>query len=120
MCTPQSANFPMVSGSKITSQLSTVSVAEPLLHRLDIVADAGGAPHVVDRVGVARVVARGALGDGGHMLESIGQLGLVERLEHAGLDLALQEGAGRHHHVIAGAAGQQLRLQHLVAESNTS
>jgi hypothetical protein len=51
----------------------------------------------------------------GHMLERLGSLRLVERLEHAGLDLALQEGAGGHHHVIAGAAGQQLRLQHLVA-----
>src|SRR3546814_1459705 len=39
---------------------------------------------------------------------------LGELLEHAGLDLARGEAAGRHHDVVAGAARQQLGLEDLV------
>ena len=43
------------------------------------------------------------------------QFGDVEFLECAGFDLALQEGAGGHNHVIAGGPSQQFRLKHFVA-----
>jgi hypothetical protein len=48
------------------------------------------------------------------MLARFGQLGLVELLEHAGLDLVGEEGSGRHHDVVACRAGEQLGLKHLV------
>ena len=41
----------------------------------------------------------------------VGQLRAVELEERTGLHLARQEVVGRHHHVIAGAPGQQLALQ---------
>jgi hypothetical protein len=43
------------------------------------------------------------------------QLGAVDRLEYAGLDLPAQELHRRHHQVIARAAGEQLGLEHFVA-----
>ncbi|KAG1082927.1 hypothetical protein G6F40_014945 [Rhizopus arrhizus] len=42
-------------------------------------------------------------------------LALVQRQEHPGLDLAPEEVQGRHHHVVAAVAGQQLGLDHLIA-----
>ena len=88
--------------------------AQARVHRLDVVADAGGAPHVVDAVSVAGVVGGKPPGDLRPLVHDIGQLALVELLEHAGLDLALQEIGGRHHHVVARLAGEQLGLQRLV------
>ena len=85
-----------------------------LARLLDVVADAGRAPHVIDGVLVAGIVDREPLRDLGPDIAEIRQLALVELLEHAGLDLALEEIGGRHHHVVAGLAGEQLGLQHLV------
>src|SRR5579864_4037108 len=54
---------------------------------------------------------------GGDRRPGIGEvweLRLVEFLEHAGLDLPLEEISGRHHYVIAGLAGEKLRLQRVV------
>ena len=87
---------------------------ENLARLLDVVADAGRAPHVVDGVLVAGIVGRKPPRDLGPDVAEIGQLRLVELLEHAGLDLALQEIGGRHHHVVAGLAGEQLGLQRVV------
>ncbi|MNZ42204.1 hypothetical protein D3C78_597750 [compost metagenome] len=42
------------------------------------------------------------------------QLAAVQRLEHPGFDLLGQEHVGRHHHVVAGVAGQQLGFQGFV------
>src|SRR3546814_7594216 len=76
--------------------------------------DARCAPHIVDGIGIAGIVLGGALRDDvPHVLE-VRQLRLVELLEHAGLDLAREEAAGRHHDVVAGAARQQLGLEDLV------
>ena len=82
--------------------------------RLDVVADAGGAPHVVGGVIVAGIVDREPLGHHRPGVGEVRQLRLVELLENLRGDLALQEIAGRHHDVVAGLAGQQPRLQRLV------
>ena len=85
--------------------------------RLDlrlVVADAGGAPQVVHRVLVARVVQRDALGDLGVQVLQVGELRPVELLEHAGLDLPLEEGGRWHDDVVARAPGEQLGFQHFV------
>ncbi len=44
----------------------------------------------------------------------VGDLGLVERLQQAALDLRLGEHRTRHHDVVAGVAGHQLGMQRLV------
>ena len=87
---------------------------ENFAHLLDVVADPGGAPHVVDRVQVAGIVGGEPLRDLRPKIDQVRQLALVELLKDPGLDLALEEKAGRHHHVIAGLAGQQLGLQRIV------
>ena len=87
---------------------------EHVARLLDVVADAGRAPHVIDGVLVAGIVDREPLRDLRPDIAEIGQLRLVELLEHAGLDLALEEIGGRHHDVVAGFAGEQLGLQRLV------
>ena len=97
------------------SQLSILPSAPRQLARLlDVVADAGRAPHVVDGVLVAGIVGGEALRDLRPDIGEVRQLRLVELLENAGLDLALEEIGGRHHHVVAGFAGQQLGLQRVV------
>ena len=88
--------------------------AQRLARLLDVVADAGRAPHVVDGVGVAGIVAGQPLRDLGPHIGEVRQLGLVQLLKNAGLDLALEEIGRRHHHVVAGLAGQQLGLQRVV------
>lgn len=91
------------------------AATETLLQHLHVVADAGGADHVRHAVLVARVLGGDALH---HRRIEIGQvrdLALVQRQEHTGLDLATEEVQGRHHHVVAAVAGQQLGLDHLIA-----
>ncbi|MCY1295218.1 hypothetical protein D9M70_445470 [compost metagenome] len=88
--------------------------AQDRLHLVDVVADAGGAPHVVDGVFVARIVLRRTLHDHVPHIGKVRQLRLVELLEHAGGDLPLQEGCRRHDHVVTRTAREQLRLQDLV------
>lgn len=48
------------------------------------------------------------------LVRPVGQLGLVQFLEHAGLDLGFNELVGRHHQVVARVAGQQFGFQRLV------
>ena len=91
-----------------------LSRAEALAHGGQVYADAGRAPHVVDGVGIAGIVDGEALGDLGPGIAQVRELGLVEGLEHARPDQPLKERAGGHDDVVAGAAGQQLRLQDLV------
>ena len=87
---------------------------EDFLRHLDVVADAGGAPHVVGAVIVAGIVGRELLGHHRPGIGEVRQLRLVELQENLGRDLALQEIAGGNHDVVAGFAGQQPRLQRLV------
>src|SRR5690606_32829473 len=79
--------------------------AERLLDLANIVADADRAPHVVDGILAARIEDIGALAYHVPHVLDVGQLGLVELLEHPGLNLALEEAARRHDHVIAATAG---------------
>jgi hypothetical protein len=88
--------------------------AQRVLHLLDIVADAGRAPHIIDRIGVFGIVFLGPVRDHVPHVGQVWQLRLVKLLEHAGLDLPGQERARRHHHVVAGSAGEQLGLQDFV------
>jgi len=89
-------------------------VAEALLDLIDIDADAGGAPHVVDRILVARIVGGGALLDHVPHIRQVRQLRLVQLLEDAGRDLPRQEGGRRYDDIVPGAAGKQLGFQNLV------
>ena len=119
MWTPQSLNLASFSGLNTMSQEAIAASIGPsgfedLARLLDVVADAGRAPHVIDGVLVARIVDREPLGDLRPDVAEVRQFRFVELLEHAGLDLALQEIRGRHHHVVARFAGEQLRLQGLV------
>ncbi|CRR39207.1 hypothetical protein PAERUG_P45_London_17_VIM_2_12_12_04045 [Pseudomonas aeruginosa] len=87
-------------------------------HRLDlrrVVADAGGAPEVGEAVLVARIVDLQGLEQ--HRVEvlPVGQLGLVQLLQGAGLDLLGHEVVRREYHVVAGLAGHQLAVEGLVA-----
>ena len=81
---------------------------------LDVVADARRAPHVIDGVLIARIVDREPLADLRPDIVEVRELRLVELLEHAGLDLALEEIGRRHHHVVARFAGEELGFQRLV------
>ena len=82
--------------------------APGIRHALDLgnpVADADGAPevgHGVDPAGVERRVLEGRV-----EVDAIGDLGVVQGVQHAGLDHALHEVVGRHDHVIAGVAFAQ-------------
>ena len=89
-------------------------IAEDFAHFDLVGADAGGAPHVVDGVAVAFVIAVGAVFDQLPEMLAVGQFAVVEGLEGAGLDLALQELAGRHYDIVAGAAGEQFGLENFV------
>ena len=72
-------------------------------------------PQIGDRELVARVLQRDALEHFRIHLGQVGDLRLVQRQEHARLDLPAQETQRRHHQVIAAGTGQQLGLHHLVA-----
>ena len=87
---------------------------EHLLRHLDVIADAGGAPHVVGAVVVVGIVGGEPLGHDRPGVGEVRQLRLVEFQKHFRGDLALQEIAGGNHDVVAGFAGQQPRLQRLV------
>ena len=112
---PQSLNFARI--LRLEHDVPAVDFGagpENFPRHLDVVADAGRAPHVVGGVLIAGVV------DGelpGHHRPGVGQvrqLRLVELLEDIGLDLALQEIGGGNDDVIAGFARKQARLQRLV------
>jgi len=102
-----------LAGSKNTSQIDRLD-AERLLYLLGVVAEPDRAPHVVGGILIARVVLAGAVGHDIPHVGDVRQLGFVELLEDARLDLAGQEICGRHHDIVARTAGQQLGLEDLV------
>ncbi len=119
MWMPQSLNLASCSGLNTMSQDDIAASIGPssfqnLARLLDVVADAGGAPHVIDGVLVAGIVDREPLRDLRPDVAEVLELRLVELLEYAGLDLPLQEIGGRHHHVVAGLSGEELGLQRLI------
>jgi hypothetical protein len=63
---------------------------------------------------VARIVGGEALGDRRPHVDEVGEERLVEGLKGAGLDEAHDVGVGRNDDVVAGSAGEQLRLDDLV------
>lgn len=77
-------------------------------------ADQDGAVHVGHGEFIAGVVGFDQLHQLGVEVVPVGQLASVQRLEHAGFDLLGQEHVGRHHHVIARVAGEQLGLKGFV------
>ena len=115
MWTPQSLKLCQI--LRLEHDVPAVDLAirsKPLAHRLDVVADAGGAPHVVDGVLVAGIVNCQPLGDVGPDIAEIPKFAFIEFLENACLDLSFQEIGGRHHHIVTGFAGEQFCLKCLV------
>ena len=88
--------------------------SEDVARLLHVVADPGRAPHVVDRILVAGVVGGEPAGDLRPRMGEVRQLRLVELLEHARLDLPLEEIGGGNDDVVARLAGEQLGLQEVV------
>ncbi len=84
------------------------------LDLFDVVTDAVGTPQVRHGVLVTRIVLLQTLEQRRVEILVIGQQRLVELLERTGLDLLAEEVIGRHHHVIAGASGQQLGFKGFV------
>ena len=82
-------------------------VAQYFAHFANIDAQASGAPHVVNGIGVARVISLCAIFDHVPEVAGIGQLCQIQRLKYAGSYLALKKGAGRDNNVVSGAASQQ-------------
>jgi hypothetical protein len=89
-------------------------VAECGLDLVDIVSDAGRAPHIVDGILVVGIVVGEALHYLGPHVLQVRQLGFVKLLEDTGLDLACQERPSRYHDVVTRAASQQLGLKQVV------
>ena len=88
------------------------------LDLLGVEADADRAPHVREGVLVARVADRHRLEQVGVEVLPVRQLGLVQFLVDAGLDLLGQEVVRRHDDVVARFAGQQLGFEGFVAVEN--
>ncbi|MNJ21984.1 hypothetical protein D3C77_163490 [compost metagenome] len=90
--------------------------AQRSLDLLRVVADADGAPHVGERIFVARVAGvTNGLEQVFVEVLPVRQLGAVQLLVDAGLDLLGQEVVRRYYHVVAGLARQQLGLKGFVA-----
>ena len=89
--------------------------AQSLFDLTEVYANAGGAPHVVDRMRIVGIILFGARGNHVPHILKVRQLGGVQRLECPGSDLALQEGARGDDHVIARPTGQHFSFQHFVA-----
>jgi hypothetical protein len=85
-----------------------------LLGFLYVVANADGAPHIIDSILVAGIIDSKPLGHFRPGMGEVWQLGLIQLLEHPGLDLLLHEIGGRHHHVVAGLARQELGFQRII------
>ncbi len=81
---------------------------------LDVVADAIGAPQIGRGVSVAGIVLLQLLEQCRVEVVPVRQLAPVQLLEGPRLDLLAEEMVGRHHHVVAAAAGQQLAFEGLV------
>ncbi len=114
---PHEASALALAGSNSSAELPVERAgAQRRFHHRRVVAHARGAPEIGHAEPVARIGIRGGGEDLRIEIAVIGQLGLVDRLIDLRLDLAREIGRGRRHdQVIARAAGQQLRLQHLVA-----
>ncbi|MNJ27778.1 hypothetical protein D3C77_222930 [compost metagenome] len=95
--------------------LGHVGTAEDRLDLVNVVADAGGHPHVGNRVAVARVAGLEDFHQLGIEVVPVRQLAAIQLLNGPGLDQARQEVVGRAGQVIATAAGHQLGLGGLVA-----
>src|SRR5690606_32651745 len=74
----------------------------------------GGADHVRHAVLVVRVLPGNPHHHRRVQVGQVRDLALVQRQEHAGLDLPAEEVQRRHHDVVTAVAGQQLGLDHLV------
>lgn len=89
-------------------------VRHALFDLVRIEADAAGSPQVDHRMTVARVVFRQPF----HLCRievfQVGDFASVERLQQFRLDLAGSVILGRHHDVVTGFSGQQLRFQGVV------
>jgi hypothetical protein len=89
-------------------------IRHPFLNHPGVVGKARGSPHVRHGVLVVRVVGPRPLQNLLIEVLPVRQLGLVQLLVDARFDLAGQEIAAGHDHVIARVAGQQLGLQAFV------
>ncbi|MCY1361365.1 hypothetical protein D9M69_480270 [compost metagenome] len=85
--------------------------AQGCLDLVRVEADQDGPVHVRHGELVARVVGFDQLHQLGIEVVPVRQLAAVQGLEYAGFDLLGKEHVGRHHHVVAGVAGQQLGFQ---------
>jgi len=83
-------------------------------HLALVVSNPGGAPHVANRVLIARIVMCEVFEDLRVEVFPVWQLGAIELLERASLDLAVEEPRGRHDDVIACVARHQLGLEQFV------
>ncbi|MNN25507.1 hypothetical protein D3C81_1389830 [compost metagenome] len=88
--------------------------AQCRLDLVDVVADAVGAPQVGHGVLVAGVILLKLFEQFWVQVLPVRQLAAVQRQEGASLGLPGEEVVRRHHHVVAGASGQQFSLQGFV------
>ena len=93
-------------------------LAQALLHHIDVQTNAGRTPHIIDRERIARIVDFQALGNGRPDIVQIGQFGLIERLEHASLNLARQEIGRWHDNVVTALPSQKTCFKHFVGIEN--
>ena len=93
-------------------------VAQNFLHLVDVHAQSGRAPHVVDRIGIAGIVFFRPVLHYVPQVPKVRQLRGIEFLENTGRDLALQERSRRYHHIITAAASQEFRLENFVRVEN--
>ena len=89
-----------------------------LFHLPEVHTDTCSAPHIIDGIGVLRVILLGPTGHDIPHIFDVRQLRHIEFLECASSYLALEERARWHNHVIAGATCQHLCFQHFVAVEN--
>src|SRR5690606_38019030 len=89
-------------------------LTEDGLDLVDVVADTVGAPHIGNRVLAARVDAVHLVHQRRVEVFHVRQFAVVQRLVYTCLDLLGQEMIGRHDYIEAGAASEQLGIQHLV------
>ena len=79
---------------------------EDFVRVLDVVTDPGRAPHVVDGVLIAGIVAHQPIGDLRPGIDQVRQHRLIELLKNSGHDLPGEKIPGRHHDIVAGFASQ--------------
>ncbi|MNH18279.1 hypothetical protein D3C79_779770 [compost metagenome] len=92
-----------------------LGAAEDRLDLVDVVADAGGNPHIRDRIAVARVACLQDLHQLRIEVMPARQLATVQLLDGTRLDQPRQEVVGRAHQVVATVAGHQLGFGGFIA-----